>query len=64
LTAKEKIAYDFIEAKINEVNEKMGVVQRQITKIRDEFDKKRSEGLELNEEFKKLLDLQKKMREK
>ena len=64
MTPKEKLAYDYLEVKINEVNEKLGVVQRQITKLRNELDMKRAEGLELSNEFNKLFDLQKKMREK
>jgi hypothetical protein len=64
MTPKEKLAYDYLEVKINEVNEKLGIVQRQITKLRNELDMKRAEGLELSNEFNKLFDLQKKMREK
>jgi hypothetical protein len=64
MTPKERLAYDFIEDKIKEVNEKIGVVSRQMSELQKEYQKKHSEGLELNEEFKKLFDLQKKMREK
>jgi uncharacterized small protein (DUF1192 family) len=64
MTPKEKLAYDYLEVKINEVNEKLGVVQREITKLRNELDKKRAEAIELSNEFNKLFDLQKKMREK
>jgi len=64
MTPKEKLAYDYLEVKINEVSEKLGVVQREITKLRNELDRKRAEGLELSNEFNKLFDLQKKMREK
>jgi predicted RNA-binding protein with RPS1 domain len=62
MTPKERMAYDFIEAKAVEVNEKMKVISLQMRKLQEEYQKKNAEASELNEEFKQYLELQKKLR--
>lgn len=62
MTPKERMVYDFIDAKAIEVNEKMKVLSLQMRKLQEEYQKKNAEASELNEEFKQYLELQKKLR--
>jgi dynactin complex subunit len=62
MTQAEKLAYDFIEEKINEIAEKIKVLSPQLDKLQEEYKIKHYEAHQLHVELNRLASLQREMK--